>query len=437
MIPLSLFTGLYGAAWQLARPVLRRHKRLSQGFEQRLAPQGWAGPQGAHCWVQAASGGEAYLVRQLVQELSRLFPVTGPVFNLLCTSCTRQGLDVLEGARDWAEVNAPQLRVTPRFFPLDQPSVMCRALSQVRPGLVLLLETELWPGLLLACAEQGVPVALVNGRMRERSLRGYKKLTGLWAAAPPQRVLAISPEDAARFAALFGPERVGVMPNMKFDALKADEGGAATLPVVFPQGAPRIVLGSVRKEEELLLPPVLQELHKGAPGACIVLAPRHLERADAWEQRLRCAGLPYLRRSGLNDGESLPPGHVLLWDRFGELRGLYAGADAVFVGGSLAPLGGQNFLEPLSAGVIPLVGPDFSNFAWVGEELFSQGLARVVPDASRLAGALLEQLENPVPRQEVRERFTAYLAPRQGGSRLAAQTLLGLAGNGFFEHTAL
>ena len=426
-IVLRLFSGLYGLAWQAARPLLRRHKRLAQGFAQRLAPSNWLDSGTVDCWVQAASGGEAYLVRQLVQELAQNLPPSGSPLRLLCTSCTRQGLDILEATGQWAEAQAPQLTVISRFFPLDQPSIMRRALLQANPRLLVLLETELWPGLLLACAEQKLPVALINGRMREKSLKGYKKLGGLWAHTAPARVLAVSEDDAARFAALFGSDRVGIMPNMKFDAVHVDTAEApADLSALFPPNSPRIILGSVRKEEEDALLPVLAALLEKAPHASIVLAPRHMERAGPWAQKLGDARLPWLRRSALDEKTPAAPGHIVLWDRFGELRALYEGADAVFVGGTLAALGGQNFLEPLACGVIPCIGPDYRNFAWAGEELFAAGLARIVPEAAALAPALLEQLAAPTPKAEVRQRVAAYLASCQGGSRQAADLVLDL-----------
>lgn len=426
-VALRLFTGLYGLTWQMARPFLRRHKRLAQGFAQRLAPQGWLGSGAVDCWVQAASGGEAYLVRQLAQELAKNLPASTTPLRLLCTSCTTQGLEILENTRCWVEAEAPQLIIIPRFFPLDQPSVMRRALSQASPKLLLLLETELWPGLLMACADNKVPVALVNGRMREKSLRGYKKLGALWTRAAPVRVLAVAADDAARFAALFGAERVGVMPNMKFDGVQTEADGVrAPLPLQFPPETPFIVLGSVRKEEEEALLPVLAELSQKAPQACIALAPRHMERIKAWTERLEAACLTFLRRSALEREATAAPGRILLWDRFGELRALYDRADAIFVGGTLAALGGQNFLEPLSSGVIPCIGPDFRNFAWAGDELFAAGLVRVVPDAASLAPALLEQLAAPVSKANVQKRFAAYLTPRRGGSKQAADLVLDL-----------
>ncbi len=283
---LNALFGLYGLAWRAARPFLRRHKRMADGFAQRLVPPDWAAP--ADIWIQAASGGEAYLARQLLGELA-LLPTP---LRVLCTSCTRQGLDTLEAARQWAADHAPQLTIRVAVFPLDEPALMRRALAMAAPKLLALLETELWPGLLAACAEADVPVALVNGRMTEKSLAGYRRLAPLWRFAAPRRVLAVSDADATRFAALFGSERVGLMPNMKFDGVHAQSppaGDGNPFPGILPPGLHVLLLASVRKEEEELLLPAIASLREKAPQSAIVVAPRHMERVDAWLEKIKGA----------------------------------------------------------------------------------------------------------------------------------------------------
>ncbi len=432
---LRALLGLYGLAWRAARPFLRRQRRLADGIGQRLVPPDWTPP--ADLWIQAASGGEAFLARQLLDELARC----AEPLRILCTSCTRQGLDTLEAARLRIAGESPHLTIFTRFFPFDEPALMRRALDLAAPKLLVLLETELWPGLLAACAETDVPVALINGRMSEKSLRGYGKLGLLWRRAAPRRVLAVSHADAARFAALFGPARVALMPNMKFDGVgepgaeTADSGFpfASPFPDILPDGLPVLLLASVRKEEEDALLPVVAALREKAPQAAIVIAPRHMERVDAWLKKTtgppppggipkgRASRPPAARPAILlrSSGQAAGPGSIVIWDRFGELRSLYSRADAVFVGGSLAPLGGQNFLEPAVLGHVPVVGPHLKNFAWVGEDFFREGLARRVPDADALAPALLDALARPVPRERGARRTAAYLAPRRGGARAA------------------
>lgn len=485
---------VYGGVWRLARPLLRRNARLAEGYDQRLVPEGWA--EAAHLWVQAASGGEAYLAWELLRHLdgggvagmdgngtegttdgsadgstrssdrplpSFPAPFTPPCTRggelaVLLTSCTRQGVEVLEKARDWAAEHRPGLRVQVRYFPFDEPGLMRRALEQARPCAVALLETELWPGLLSACAARGVPVAVVNGRMTPRTLAGYLLTPDFWRGLAPARIAAISPDDAQRFGLLFGHDRISVMPNIKFDRAlpqpeKSGESGAHGTPglagTVLRSAAPLVVLGSVREEEEAALLPVIQRIVQERPDADIAVAPRHMHRVPAWVNALEQAGLPWelrSRRTAPPSGDASAPGTVLIWDVFGELAALYASATAVFVGGSLARLGGQNFLEPLTHGVVPCVGPSRENFAWVDGGLVRDGglnrdggltkngglaeagLLAEVPDGDALAEALLQQLRSPLQREVVRHRFEEWMAPRRGGGRMAADVVLAVAG---------
>jgi 3-deoxy-D-manno-octulosonic-acid transferase len=304
--------------------------------------------------------------------------------------------------------------------------------------------------------------------MTEKSAAAYGLLSSFWRQYAPRRVLAVSAEDAGRFAALFGPgTAVSVMPNIKFDRVAenpATEDAATDLrrSAGLPDSALLVALASVREEEEELLLPAIRALLgqrvRGAPVA-LAVAPRHMHRVPAWAERLRKAAFPFVRRSsglafspeghpvGSLSGppagkDSAPP--LCLWDTFGELRTLYAAADAAFVGGSLAPTGGQNFLEALAQGLRPVVGPHVENFRWVGEDIFSSGLAIRIAQADALPRALLETLEarpspkrrgdrdsadategdRPFGRSCVRERFAAWLARRTGGSDRASAAVV-------------
>ena len=481
-----LFLGAYGGLWRAAQPLLRRHKRLRDDFDRRLVPDDWlaagrpdpaaavpdtSGPGGPplRVWVQAASGGEAWLVHSLVPALAEALAVHPALaarsVSLLCTTWTRQGLDILEKLPA-----SPPVSMLPRRFPLDRPDVMRRAMAMARPDAVILLETELWPGLLAAARDNGVPVLALNARMAEKSFRAYGKLAFFWREHAPERILAISAEDANRFACLFGhPERVEVMPNIKFDRLleNATVPAREEAPAAFRReagisdNALLAVLASVREEEEHLLLPVARALHglsiNGHPVA-VAVAPRHMHRVEAWKAGLRATGVPFRLRSmkdgqGSGNGASTPcAAHpVYLWDTFGELPSLYAIADAAYVGGSLVPLGGQNFLEAAAQGVVPLVGPHIDNFLWAGKELFAEGLAVTLAEASELAPALEQRLQARLDALQraangrhsasngldgpdwrtaraneaakVRQRFAAWLRPRLGGSLQAAEAL--------------
>lgn len=446
----ELLLKAYGGLWTAASPLLRRHKRLADGFEQRLVPQGWPGlPQktaesGPRVWLQAASGGEAWLAHSLLPAFNALLaPARAPgepPATILCTSCTRQGLDVLQGL-------PPETGTVSRYFPLDKPPLMNAALEAAKPDLLTLLETELWPGLLDAAKRRGVPVIVVNGRMTQKSFTAYSLLRSFWRGIAPARVLAISSDDAERFAELFRCP-ASVMPNIKFD--RTAEAAAAPPPpsirdeAGIPEEALLAVFASVREEEEDLLIPVIRALagsRMAGAAVAVAVAPRHMHRVDAWARKLGEAGVGFSRRSEpLAATEAAREHFVCLWDSFGDLQSLYASADAAFVGGSLAPLGGQNFLEAPALGVIALVGPHIGNFLWAGDDLFTTGLAERVPDGEALAVAMREALAARFPsgvpggaeaaalaRTEaaalVRKRFLAWLGAKTGGAGQAARAM--------------
>ena len=427
---------LYGLAWRLARPVLRRNKRLADGWSHRLVPAAWARP--ADLWIQAASGGEAYLASELISALPPL--PDGAIRRILATTWTRQGLEVLQGMRSKLKDVRPDLDIQVTLFPLDSPTGMYQAVCQVKPSVVVLLETELWPGLLFACVRRHIPVAIINGRITPKSLNGYRWLDrlapGFWQAVAPALVTATTRDEAARFARLFSMSeedpRLHIIPNIKFDRAARDAEAACrdpqtqtvSLARLLPDGRayPVILLASVREEEETLLEPVVREIRARKPEATVVIAPRHMHRVGNWLQRIEQCGLAVTRRSALSDSQPARPGQIVIWDTFGELNALYSLASRVFVGGSLAPLGGQNVLEPLARGRVPLTGPYTDNFNWAMEDsesdlpgLVRANLALRCQDAAHLTTRLLNDTVTDNP-EEIRRQFLAWLKTRRGGT---------------------
>ena len=461
--------GLYKALWTAAKPLARRHKRLREGFGERITltdepftdqrPTGSGGPL---IWIQAASGGEAALVRSLLRAVGELPALCARNPRFFCTTWTAQGLEVLRRITPPAECS-----LLARHFPLDDPTLMRQAVALARPACVVLLETELWPGLMAACRESNTPLLVLNARMTPKSLGGYRLLRSLWRDIRPDRILAVSRDDAARFADIFGPEDVATMPNIKFDGacdslpkgackargtdvadvegagggIEADGATAVTggeeaiepnpvgadpfaaLPAGRDPRIPRLALASVRQEEEELLLGILSRLTAG--GAALAVAPRHMHRVDFWRKAL-AEHQPVLR-SELLAGVTPPcEQSPIIWDTFGDLALLYAHVDAAFVGGSLAPLGGQNFLEAPALGAHALVGPHLANFHWVGEEIFQTGTVRRLQSADELpqAVAAISEERSQVGRTQaaadVRRRFAEWLAPRTGGAHAAA-----------------
>ncbi len=405
---------LYSLAWRIAIPSLYVSPRIRAGWRQRLL-KGYSGGQ-VDLWIQASSGGEAYLALEILSALAvEGFP------RVLVTSGTTQGLDILKkGIEGIDESRRTSIRIT--SFPFDGPGLMDRALRQWSPRTMVLLETELWPGLMAACTKHGVPMVILNGRLSKKSFKAYRCLRGFWRDVRPERVLAVSPGDRDRYCALFGEQGVQMMHNIKFDRMRMDAIiDQSPVAGMIPRGGPFLVMGSVRKEEERDVVEVLQSVIKAIPETISALFPRHMHRLPAWKRSLNRAGLRWTLRSGIKG--DVPRGSIILWDVFGELSSAYAVAQAAFVGGTLRPLGGQNFLEPLGQGVIPCIGPYWEHFAWVGEEIVQKGLVRQVANSRELMDCLVKSLKEPPPRQEVLERARDYVDKRRGGTETACRTI--------------
>ncbi len=419
----SFFSFGYSILWRLIRPFLQHHKRLRKGFEQRLVPYNWS--DSADVWIQAASGGEAYLVRTLLEHI----PLQNRSLRFLLTTWTEQGQIVLEEAKNYLLTIRQDINIQVQFVPLDDPYLMEKALEQVKPKVVVLLETELWPGLLIACSKKNIPVLILNGRIRESSLRGYDWISWFfpkfWRSVAPWYIAAISSDDAVRFSALFGEYNVGLIPNIKFDRTTPKVISREVSKVELSCDKELLVLASVREEEEALLVPMIKRLYiRWKDKICIVIAPRHMHRVKAWTERLNSVKLPFKKRSELVSLSLENIADIIIWDKFGELEQLYSLAKSVFVGGSLAPLGGQNFLEPLSMGKVPCVGQHLDNFLWVFEpvlaeeedvSLSSLSLINICFSVRELEASLEAQIKNTQSTQDVLSRFTMWLEPRKGG----------------------
>ncbi|MFO7839541.1 MAG: glycosyltransferase N-terminal domain-containing protein [Desulfosalsimonadaceae bacterium] len=411
---------LYNLGWQIALPILGKNPRLKEGYADRILQGRPCRP--ADIWIQAASAGEAYLAASLTRALAFRSHI-----RILLSTNTRQGMDILEKETASCCNDPVAASISLRFFPFDKPSLMKNAVEQLAPRVMVLLETELWPGLLSALRSHNCRILILNARMTPRSLKRYQMFPGLWNRLAPDRVLAVSREDAARYNKLFGDKTAGVMPNIKFDRLRLENssrnaGQGGNLPVTLPQDTPFLVLGSIREEEEALAEKMFRRIKARFPALVTGLFPRHLHRLGAWQQRLDRIGVQWVLRSRLGSRPATP-GMVVLWDRFGELNAGYAHATAVFIGGSLAPLGGQNFLEPLMYGVVPVIGPSWENFAWVGRRILSRGLVCRTRNWREAADRLIRQIEAPPSPEEVREAADAYIKTHQGGTSQACRLI--------------
>lgn len=285
------------------------------------------------------------------------------------------------------------------YSPYDTPDAVARFLTRTQPQLMLTMETELWPNVLAACAARKIPTLLINGRLSEKSARGYQKfsrltrpmLESLSAAAIQNR------EDAARFSALgLADHKQIVTGNIKFD-LTLDEQviakaqhlknqiNAKTTRAVF------IAASTHAGEDEIILDAFIR-LKKLDPQLLLILVPRHPERFDRVAEQCAQTQLNVVRRSSQQD---LSECDILVGDTMGELLALYGASDIAFVGGSLVANGGHNFIEAAVWGLPLLSGPHVFNFAEVARLLNSSGALLTVQDAEQLAKNVGELLEHP------------------------------------------
>ncbi|RPJ14306.1 MAG: 3-deoxy-D-manno-octulosonic acid transferase [Desulfobacteraceae bacterium] len=409
----------YELIWKMVMPFLRLNSRLADGYDQRTLKKDI--PSKADIWIQAASAGEAYLAEEIVNRFESEKPL-----SILLTSGTRQGVDILSRTVNaLSGKNNISFRVS--FFPFDSPSIMEKAVKNINPKVMVLLESEMWPGHLLALKKYGCKTVVINGRMTEKSLKKYLAWKSFWNSIKPDVICAISEEDAGRFGKLFGSDNIKVMPNIKFDRFGKEDaanGIADQVGKILGKDSSFIVLGSVREEEEPLVEKVILDILKRKPKTIIGLFPRHLNRTERWSDALTLMNIRWALKSGM--AEPAKKGSVILWDTFGELANAYRHADAAFLGGSLAPLGGQNFLEALNCGVIPVTGPFWNNFSWVGHGILDEGLLRTAKDWQGVSDAIVEIAEKPPSREKVISDAGKYIKSRQGGTVFACHVIKNL-----------
>ena len=344
-------------------------------------------------WIHAVSVGEVQAVAPLVRLLLERYPDRA----LTLTTTTPTGSAQVK--RLFGE------QVHHSYMPYDLPRSLGRFLAAVQPRHVLLVETEVWPNLLRICRQRGIKTLLANGRLSERSLRGYQRLGGFARRvfASIDRVAAQTADDARRFAALGVPqERIVVTGSIKFDiTIPASVIEQVEVMRRNWEGRPVWVAASTHEGEDEIMLAAHARLLESLSNALLILVPRHPERFDRVAAQVRRSGLSLRRRA---DGD-LPDDatQVYLGDTMGELPILLGASDVAFIGGSLTRTGGHNMLEAAAQGVPVCFGPHTFNFALISRMLIECGAARLVDGAEQLAALLLEWLSNASDRATVGE----------------------------------
>src|SRR5215510_2824876 len=370
-------------------------------------------------WVHAVSVGEVLAVTNLVRELQQANP-ENPVF---VSTTTLTGQYLARGR--FGERNA-------FFLPLDSGISLRPYLKALRPGLLILAETEFWPNLLHLMKKRGASIAVVNARVSDRSFPRYRRFRWFFSRvlAPVDLFMAQTEEDARRLIAIGAPsDRVPVSGKLKFDVRPT---GNTTiledLRRALPSAAPVIVCGSTSEGEEEVLLKAFQDCLQQYPAAVMVLAPRHPERFDKVAELASSLQIPLLRRSSWNGSRAISG--VFLLDSVGELASVYALASVAFVGGSLFPVGGHNILEPAQHGVAIMTGPFTFNFREI-IRIFVHNDALKAVTPQNLSQELLALLQNEPARKllgsRARELFNRYSGATHKTFQ-ALQLLLGKKG---------
>lgn len=387
-----------GAGALLVRP------RWWRGLPERLGAWPHFAPGGV--WLHASAVGEVRASLGLIDALAeRGLAVRASTFTL-------EGRAAL---REWRDDPPCHLA------PIDHPWCVEAALRRVRPSLLALVETELWPSWIAAAERLEVPVVVVSGRLSDRSLAGYRRFGGVFRRALG-RITAVgarSDLDAERFIALGAPEsRVSVTGDLKLDLEGAPRPPGEDLATLLG-AAPLIVAGSTRPGEERLWLDALERIEQGGAAPALVLVPRQPSRAREVERLAARRGRRVRLRSRPGAGE-LGAGDVLVVDTLGELASLYGRSSVAFVGGTLVPVGGHNVLEPVLAGRPVLYGPHTGKVRHAVEILETSGAGRVAADADELARAALAWLADPEKTRALGAAGRAALEPHRGSTARSA-----------------
>jgi 3-deoxy-D-manno-octulosonic-acid transferase len=386
---LALLVGLVlGAPWWLWR--MATTQKYREGLLERLGQVPALNGQLGRplIWIHAVSVGEVLAVSRLIKELDATFPE----YFVAVSTTTRTGQAL-------ARERFGSSRVF--YCPLDLPWAVRSYLNALQPRLLVLAETEFWPNLLSGCFRRGIPVAVVNARISDRSWPRYRRLRRLWRPFLERLscVLAQSQTDADRLKAIgCRLERVVVAGNLKFDVRAAEESEATRILKDLGSGIHFLVAGSTLEGEESALLEAWPRLLEADSQLVLVLAPRHPERFDAVAALLKSSSAQWVRRSNWRGRpkdalETLAPGEVILLDTIGELASVYSIASVAFVGGSLVPAGGHNPLEPAQFGVPIVMGPNFANFRAITNDLLAHSAIQIAARED-LAAALIRLLHD-------------------------------------------
>ncbi|VVN86014.1 lipid IV(A) 3-deoxy-D-manno-octulosonic acid transferase [Pseudomonas fluorescens] len=389
--------------WLRARKAPAYAKRIGERFSIGLPAMRPGG-----IWVHAVSVGESIAAAPMIRGLLERYPQ----LPITVTCMTPTGSERIKA------LFANEPRIQHCYLPYDLPCAAARFLERVQPKLAVIMETELWPNHIHQCAKRGIPVALANARLSQRSAKGYGRFARLTQPMLSEMSwFAVQTEaEAQRFLALGArPETVEVTGSIKFD-LSIDpqllERAAQLRGQWQAAQRPVWIAASTHEGEDEIVLAAHRQLLANHPDALLILVPRHPERFNAVFELCRQQGFATVRRSTAEPVSVNTS--VLLGDTMGELLFLYALADSAFVGGSLVPNGGHNLLEPAALAKPVLSGPHLFNFLEIAALLREAGALQEVEDAQGLAVAVQRLFELPSDAQKIAEAGLKVMRANQG-----------------------
>ncbi|MFY9345686.1 MAG: glycosyltransferase N-terminal domain-containing protein [Planctomycetota bacterium] len=373
-------------------------------------------------WIHGVSVGEVKAASNFIQRLR----ASRPDLQLVVSATTPNGH--LVARQEYADLPVV-------YYPLDFANFPARALDRIRPRCVLLMELEIWPNFLQAARVRDIPVAVINGRISERTFTGYRRLRGLLPQLDLITKYCVQDRAYQKRLLELGVDaaRVFVTGNMKYDSVVMANHGparASLRPWLAPAGERVLVAGSTHHDEELAVVTAVDAMGPNGPPVRVVVVPRHPERAGSIAQDLRAAGRPVCRWSEVGPApRPLAAAEVVVVDTIGQLQRFYAACDVAFVGGSLIPHGGQNMLEPAAQGRATLFGPHTTNFRRDVELLLAAGAVVQVPDRGSFARELDRLLRDDRLREALGARAAKVIADNQGATARTLDLVTELLGS--------
>jgi len=381
----------------------------SSGFSNDTQPSKWKQhltlslPQafdGSCIWIHACSVGEVNSIIPLIGNLLD----RGESIHLTVVTQT--------GMQRALQLFGDRLHLS--FLPWDLPGAMSRLVDRIRPRLLLLTETEFWPGMLGACRRRGIPVIGINTRISDRSFPRYMATRFFWQRwlSTVRLFLAQSRIDAERLEALgIDSKRIINAGNLKYAVRPPEIDAESVRHRIDPSGArPILLVASTHDDEEKQVLKMWRTWKQARPDLLLLLVPRHPQRFEEVADTIKASGSPFSRWSALPE----LPEAIILVDAMGILQQLYAIADIAMIGGSLVPIGGHNPLEAAVCGRGVVTGPHIQNFREIMQEMVEAQVAIIAADGSELEQSVLRLIKHPDELRDLHVHAAEFIRQRQG-----------------------